>query len=104
MQQGGDFTFRYVFTSGVNLPLGDLSRLGREEMSPLEIDQITPQDKAINSPRPLAAGQGNFLNGGQPDVGLVTWMNAEDGDGTVLRFLEVAGKPAEVANSVIKYL
>jgi hypothetical protein len=93
--QGGDFTFRYAFTSGSNLDPGYLSRLGREEMSPLEIDQITPQDKANNSPRPLAAAQGSFLNVDQPGVVLVTWKNAEDGDGTVLRFLEVAGKSAE---------
>jgi hypothetical protein len=93
--QGGDFTFRYAFTSGSNLDPGYLSRLGREEMSPLEIDQITPQDKANNSPRPLAAAQGSFLNVDQPGVVLVTWKKAEDGDGTVLRFLEVAGKPAE---------
>jgi hypothetical protein len=95
--QGGDFTFRYVFTSGNNLDPGYLSRLGREEMSPLEIDQITPQDKANNTPRPLPAGQESFLNIDQPGVVLVTWKNAEDGDGTVLRFLEVAGKPADVS-------
>jgi hypothetical protein len=94
--QGGDFTFRYAFTSGGSLEPGYLSRMGREEMSPLEIDQITPQDKAINSPRPLPAGQESFLNIDQPGVVLVTWKNAEDGDGTVLRFLEVAGKPAQV--------
>ena len=94
--QGGDFTFRYALTSGSNLDPGYLSRLGREEMSPLEIDQITPQDKANNSPRPLAAAQGSFLNVDQPGVVLVTWKKAEDGEGTVLRFLEVAGKPAEV--------
>ena len=94
--QGGDFMFRYAFTSGGSLEPGYLSRLGREEMSPLEIDQITPQDKADNSPRPLSAGQGSFLNIDEPGVVLVTWKNAEDGDGTVLRFLEVAGKPAQV--------
>ena len=55
--QGGDFTFRYVLTSGNNLEPGYLSRLGWEEMSPLEVDQITSQDKAINSPRPLDAAQ-----------------------------------------------
>jgi hypothetical protein len=95
--QGGDFTFRYAFTSGANLQPGYLSRLGREEMSPLEIDQITYQDKAVNGPRPLAAAQGSFLTVDQPDVVLVTWKNAEDGEGTVMRFLEVAGKPAEVS-------
>ena len=32
----------------------------------------------------------------QTNVALVTWKLAEDGDGTILRFLELAGKPAEV--------
>ena len=94
--QGGNFTFRYVLTSGSNLDPAHLSRSGREEMSPLEADQITSQDKAINSPRPLATTQGSFLHTDQPNVALVTWKRAEDGDGTILRFLELAGKPAEV--------
>jgi alpha-mannosidase len=94
--QGGDFTFRYVLTSGNNLPPADLSRLGREEMSPLEIDQITSQDKAINSPRPLDSAQGSFMRVDQPHVVLETWKMAEDGDGTILRFLEVAGKESTV--------
>jgi len=94
--QGGDFTFRYVLTSGSNLQPAHLSRLGREEMSPLEFDQITPQDKALNSPRPLDAAQASFLKVDQPDVALVTWKAAEDGEGTIVRFLEMAGKPAEV--------
>jgi alpha-mannosidase len=44
----------------------------------------------------LSAGEGSFLNVDQPGVVLVTWKNAEDGDGMILRFLEVAGNPAEV--------
>ena len=95
--QGGDFTFRYVLTSGTNLEPAYLSRLGREEMSPLEADQITSQDKAINSPRPLDSAQGSFLRINQPDVVLVTWKMAEDGDGTILRFLETAGQSSTVS-------
>jgi alpha-mannosidase len=94
--QGGDFTFRYVVTSGNNLEPAHLSRLGREEMSPLEVDQITSQDKAVNTPRLLAATQGSFLHTDTPSVALVTWKRAEDGDGTILRFVELAGKAAEV--------
>ena len=94
--QGGDFTFRYVLTSGNNLPPAYLSRLGREEMSPLEADQITSQDKAINSPRPLDSAQGSFLRVDQSNVALETWKTAEDGDGTILRFVEVAGKESTV--------
>ena len=94
--QGGDFTFRYVLTSGNNLQPAYLSRLGREEMSPLEIDQITSQDKALNTPRPLDAGQCSFMQVNNPDVVLVTWKLAEDGKGTILRFLELAGKESTV--------
>jgi hypothetical protein len=94
--QGGEFTFRYVLTSGNNLPPADLSRLGREEMSPLEVDQITSQDKAINSARPLDSAQASFLEVRQPDVVLETWKMAEDREGTILRFLEVAGKESTV--------
>jgi hypothetical protein len=94
--QGGDFTFRYVLTSGSSLEPVSLSRLGREETSPLEIDQITSQDKAINSPRPLDAAQASFLEVSDPDVALVTWKVAEDRQGTILRFLEVAGKETSV--------
>jgi hypothetical protein len=95
--QGGDFTFRYLLTSGTSLEPAYLSRLGWEEMSPLEADQITSQDKAINSPRPLDSAQGSFLRINQPDVVLVTWKMAEDGDGTILRFLETAGQSSTVS-------
>jgi hypothetical protein len=90
--QGGDFIFRYVLTSGDHLPPAGLSRLGWEEMTPAEVDQITSQDKALDTPRPLDAAQGNFLQVDQPNVVLVTWKMAEDGDGTILRFVEVGGQ------------
>jgi hypothetical protein len=90
--QGGDFKFRYVLTSGNHLPPAGLSRLGWEEMTPAEVDQITSQDKALDTPRPLDAARGSFAQVDQPNVVLVTWKMAEDGDGTVLRFLEVGGQ------------
>ncbi|MGO9167965.1 MAG: glycosyl hydrolase-related protein [Candidatus Sulfotelmatobacter sp.] len=90
--QGGDFTFRYVLTSGDHLAPAALSRFGWEEMTPAEVDQITSQDKALDTPRPLDAAQGSFVKVDQPNVVLVTWKMAEDGGGTVLRFLEVGGQ------------
>ena len=95
--QGGDFTFRYTFTNGNSLQPALLSRLGREEMTPLEVDQILWQDKATNSPRPLGSAQGSFVHVDQPDVVLVTWKIAENGEGTILRFVEVAGKGTDVS-------
>jgi hypothetical protein len=90
--QGGDFTFRYVLTSGDHLQPTGLSRLGWEEMTPAEVDEIIPQDKALDSPRPLDGTHGSFVQVDQPNVVLVTWKAAEDGDGTILRFLEVGGQ------------
>jgi alpha-mannosidase len=65
-------------------------------MSALDVDQITSQDKAIDSPRPLAGRQGSFLKLDQAGVVLVTWKNAENGDGVILRSVEIAGKENEV--------
>jgi hypothetical protein len=94
--QGGDFTFRYVLTSSADLTPAGLSRLGWEEMTPPEVDQITSQDKALDSPRPLPAAQGSFIQVNQPNVVLVTWKMAEDGDGSILRLLEVGGQASTV--------
>ena len=94
--QGGDFTFRYVLTSGSNLDPGRLSRLGWEEMTPLETNEIIENDKEVSPQRPLDKAQASFLQVSQPNVVLVNWKNAEDGRGTILRFLEVAGQTGQV--------
>jgi len=94
--QGGDFTFHYVLTSGRNLQPGQLSRLGWEEMTPLESNEIIENDKEVSPPRPLDKGQTSFLQVSQPNVILVNWKTAEDRQGTILRFLEVAGEASEV--------
>ncbi len=73
-----------------------LSRLGREETAPLETDEITSQDKAVPRPEPLPADQASFLETDTSNVTLVTWKLAEDGDGMILRFLELAGKEGTV--------
>ena len=94
--QGGDFTFRYVVTSAKNLEPVELSRLGWEEMTPLESNEIIENDKAVAPPRPLDKAHGNFLQVNQPNVVLVNWKAAEDGHGTILRFLEVGGNSNQV--------
>ncbi|MCL5005093.1 MAG: polysaccharide lyase family protein [Acidobacteria bacterium] len=94
--QGGNFTFRYVLTSARNQTPEFLSQFGRAEITPLELDEIISNDKAIPRPAPLPADQASFIAIDQPTVVLVTWKLAEDGDGMILRFLEVAGKSATV--------
>jgi hypothetical protein len=94
--QGGEITFRYTLTSGRNLDAQTLSRFGWEEMAPLETNEIKRQDKAVLVPRPLPASQSSFLTVDQPNVALVTWKLAENGEGTILRFLEVGGRESAV--------
>jgi alpha-mannosidase len=89
--QGGKFRFRYVVTSAPATDAARLSRMGWEEMTPLEKDEVTSQDKAQNLPRPLDGRQGSFLKVDDASLLLETWKPAEDGNGTVLRFLDLGG-------------
>jgi len=94
--QGGDFTFRYVITSGSALKPVALSRMGWQEMTPLEIDEVVSQDKAIDVPQPLNGAESSLLTVSNPDVLLDTWKSAEDGDGTIMRFLDLGGPAGDV--------
>lgn len=110
--QGGHFTFHYVVTSASSTNPAELSRIGWEEITPLEVDIVTTQDKAVSvSPEPqsnrgvqpsgvpansnssvsLDAKQQDFLEVEDPNVLLETWKPAEDGNGTILRFLDFGG-------------
>ena len=94
--QGGNFTFRYVITSGTGTNPTALSRLGWESITPMETDDIVSQDKAINVPRPLSGAESSFLSISNHNVLLDTWKQAEDGNGTIMRFLNMSGQPGEV--------
>jgi alpha-mannosidase len=90
--QGGHFRFRYVITSATRTDTAALSRMGWEESTPLEDDQISSQDKALDLPRPLNGNQASFLTIDDPDLLLDTWKPAEDGKGTILRFIDLGGE------------
>ena len=90
--QGGDFQFRYVLTSKDQLDGGALTHLGMEEMRPVEVNYVVDQDKAGNPPRPLPPEGKGFLKTDSEGVALLTWKAAENGKGSVLRFVETAGK------------
>jgi hypothetical protein len=94
--QGGDFTFRFVLTSAPTLDPAALSRIGWEETTPLERVLMKSQDKAAPGGEVLPAAKSSFLSTDSPDVLLSTWKRAESGDGTVLRFIELAGRRAKV--------
>ncbi|HXR76704.1 MAG TPA: polysaccharide lyase family protein [Bryobacteraceae bacterium] len=95
--QGGHFRFRYVVTSAPSTDAAALSRMGWEEATPLEADEVTTQDKALDQPRPLKGTQDSFLAVQDRDLLLETWKPAEDGNGTILRFLDLGGETRPVA-------
>jgi alpha-mannosidase len=70
--------------------------MGWEALTPLETDEIKYQDKSVNRPAPLGPAQGSFLNVDNPGVVLLTWKQAEDQNGYILRFLEIAGLAATI--------
>jgi hypothetical protein len=94
--QGGSFRFRYVITSAGTTSPTELSRKGWEEMTPLESDLITTQDKAQDAPQPLSGAQQSFLRIDDPALLLETWKAAEDGNGSILRFLDLGGTTRDV--------
>lgn len=94
--QGGDFRFRFVVTSAGSTDANALSHLGWEEATPLEEDEIRSQDKALDLPRRLDGKQASFLTVNDRGLLLDTWKPAEDGDGTIVRFIDLGGKPRTV--------
>jgi alpha-mannosidase len=93
-EQGGDFTFRYVFTSSSQVSPADLARLGRSEMTPLETDKVVDQDKYDDAARPLTPAPTSFLQVSAPNVVVENWKAANDGQGSILRLLDVGGQAA----------
>jgi hypothetical protein len=90
-EQGGHFQFRYVVTSSGVTNAVDLSRKGWEAFTPLEVSEVTFSDKAVETKRPLDGKSGSFLDVSDPALVLETWKAAEDGRGTILRFLDLGG-------------
>jgi hypothetical protein len=94
-EQGGEFTFRYVMTSGPALLPEDLARFGRAAMTPLETDEVIDQDKVGNPDRQLEPAPASFLQVDAPGVVVESWKSSENGNGSVLRLLETAGKDSQ---------
>lgn len=94
--QGGEFTFRYVLTSARTLDQTALARIGWDETTPLERTLVKSQDQTYPAKKSLPASQSSFLGVDNPSVLLSTWKHSEDAAGTVMRFIELGGKPANV--------
>jgi hypothetical protein len=90
-------------SSGVNTPRIETEVILFDGQKKIEFinhvqkTEVYTKEAVYFSPRPLDSAQGSFLQVNQPDVVLVTWKMAEDGDGTILRFLETAGQSSTLS-------
>jgi alpha-mannosidase len=94
--QGGQFQFRYVVTSAPAINAQSLSRMGWEEATSLERDEVTAQDRAISAGGVFNEKMYSFLHLDDPALLLQTWKPAEDGNGTILRFVDLGGTERKV--------
>ena len=70
--------------------------MGWEAVTPLEVDEVTTQDKAEPTPPSAAVLPASFVDVRDPDLLFETWKHAEDGNGTILRFLDLGGAARDV--------
>jgi alpha-mannosidase len=90
--QGGDFTFRYAITSNSQFDPQSLTRFALDKLTLLERDDLSAsQDNSA-----LPSREASLLEIANPNVTVLTWKRAEDGDGTVLRLQETAGQLSDV--------
>ncbi len=96
-QQGGRFVFRYAITSGRGLGREDLARFDEDTRTPvLAYPFLSSFSAAISQlDRPMAASGGSFLTCDAPNLEMVALKEAEDGQGYILRFREIAGRSGE---------
>lgn len=96
-QQGGRFVFHYAITSGRGLDREALARFDEDTRTPVVAYPFLSSFSAAISQlgRPMPAGGGSFLSFDAPNLEMVTLKEAEDGDGFILRFREIAGRSGD---------
>ena len=96
-EQGGEFRFRYRLRPIDLFNPVEAHRHGAETLSPLELHEITRNDKMGTPSGDCPADRHSFLTV-QPDhVSLVTWKQAEMGGDTVIRLVETEGRKDRVS-------
>lgn len=90
--QGGNYVFRYRIVSMKGFDVQQLTRTGWEAMTPLESDSVGPSPY----PRILGNTAASFLHINSNAVVATTWKIAEDGEGSIVRLEETAGRSESV--------
>ena len=91
--QSGDLNFRYTITSAGTFQPPNLTRLGWDVMTPLEANST---GASAGVTRALSPDRDSFLTIDNPNVVLIAWKLAEDGDGSIVRMEEIAGQTEQI--------
>jgi hypothetical protein len=91
-EQGGTFHFRYVVTSAGTYDPVATSRQGWDEATSLLVNQVRTQDVAQGKASTNERQEKSLLTINDPAVLVQTWKPAEDGNGTILRLLDLGGR------------
>ena len=94
--QGGHIRLRYVVTSAASTDAPALSRMGWEESTPFEFDEVTMQDRALPSDESVAQRKESYLEVDDPALLVEDLKPAEDGNGVILRLLDLGGAERQV--------
>lgn len=93
-EQGGTLRFRYSLTSGESLDRVALARFDADTRAPVIpypfVSSFSARVSGEN--RPLAASGASLFTLDDPNLQVVTFKEAEDGDGFILRVREIAGR------------
>jgi alpha-mannosidase len=89
--------FHYAITSGRGMGREDLARFDEDTRTPVVAYPFLSSFSAAISQtdRPMPASGGSFLTWNAPNLEMVTLKEAEDGNGFILRFREIAGRSGE---------
>lgn len=93
-EQEGTLQFRYSIISGEGLTREQLARFDADTRGPVLAYPFVSSfsAKVGGEDRPLSPASGAFLGLDAPNLQWVTCKAAEDGDGFIVRFREVAGR------------
>lgn len=91
--QGGVFVFRYVLTNQRTLDPVAAYRDGMAAQTPLEVNEVTRNDKAFQRTTHLPADRHSFVQLRPETVSLSTFKRADAGGGHVARIINLTSEP-----------
>lgn len=94
-KNSAELSYRYVITSGPPFDPAQAERFGIETRCPLEVAELKKSDKLPGLRGTLPPGKASFASLSPAGLAMTAFKCAEDGQGLVVRILEIAGLEAD---------